>query len=68
MALTARESGGYAVNSVSIEAVGSGSANVRVWFKYPSKWLSSITGFNVIWYAYGDKGPSYAWAAGGSTS
>lgn len=61
MALTARESGGYAVNSVSVEAVGSGSTNVRVRFKYPSKWLYSVTGFNVIWYAYGDKGKANAW-------
>lgn len=67
MALTARESGGYAVNSVSAEAVGSGSTNVRVRFRYPSKWLSSVTGFNVIWYAYGDKGPSSAWVVQNST-
>ncbi|WP_405736080.1 hypothetical protein, partial [Bifidobacterium sp.] len=67
MALTARQSGGYAVNSVSAEAVGSGSTNVRVRFRYPSKWLYSVTGFNVIWYAYGDKGQSYAWVVQNAT-
>lgn len=58
MALTARQSGGYAVNSLTIQA---GATVVTARWKYPGRFLASITGFKVLWYAYGAGGPKRAW-------
>lgn len=66
MALTSRQSAGYAVNGLSVARI-SGTTRLQARFAYPSRWLSSVTGFNVIWYAYGDAGPSRAWVVSNAT-
>lgn len=64
MALTGRQAGGYAVNSLTIEA---GSTVVTARWKYPYGYTYSITGFKVLWYAYGASGPSRAWVVSSVT-
>lgn len=61
MALTARERDGWRVNTLQIAAMSGEGYRLRASWKYPSRYVSSITGFNVLWYAYGGDGPASAW-------
>lgn len=62
MALTKDERDGWKVNTLTLTVMEGEGYNLQLKWAYPGSYINSISGFNVIWYAYSSESdPNAAW-------